>query len=75
MNATASIASGRETYVISTIGPDGRFTVLDVETVPADHQKACERFDALFVEPYITVANVYAESEAHAAEILRRDCA
>ncbi|MFI1258984.1 hypothetical protein ACH4U6_35135 [Streptomyces netropsis] len=75
MNATIPISSGREYYVISTIGPDGRFTVLDVETAPTSRQEADERFEALFVEPYITVSNVYADSEAQAAEILRRDCA
>ncbi|MEV4506718.1 hypothetical protein [Streptomyces klenkii] len=75
MNVNAPISNGREYYVISTIGPDGRFTVLDVEAAPAGRREANERLDALFVEPYITVSNVFADSAAQAAEILRRDCA
>ncbi|MEU5417764.1 hypothetical protein [Streptomyces sp. NPDC020667] len=79
MNTSAApTGNGRAYYVISTIGPDGYYKVLDVEAAPDNDQEADERGDFLYAEAQAacaTVTTVYASSAAQAAQILRRDCA
>ncbi|MEU2514487.1 hypothetical protein [Streptomyces syringium] len=70
--------TGRAYYVISTIGPDGCYKVLEVKAAPETDQEVGELDDALFVElhaAYASVATIHASSAAQAAQILLRDWA